>query len=41
MLFRSLTLTVVDKNANIIFRDNTSIAGLEIVGNIIELSTEN
>ncbi len=36
-----LSLAVVDKNANEIFRDSTSIAGLEIVGNIVEFTTEN
>ena len=32
-----LKLTVMDKNAQVIFEDSTSIAGLEIVGNMKEL----
>lgn len=33
-----LLLTVMDKNSNVIFQDSTSIAGLEMVGNIKALS---
>jgi tocopherol cyclase len=33
-----LKLTVLDKNGNVIFQDQTSIAGLEIVGDMKELS---
>lgn len=29
-----LTLTVLDKNATVVFQDSTSIAGLEIVGDL-------
>ncbi len=35
-----LKLTVMDKNASVIFQDITSIAGLEIVGNIKEFNNE-
>jgi hypothetical protein len=33
-----LKLTVIHKTRNVIFQDSTSIAGLEMVGNIKELN---